>query len=198
MNFREEINKFIPSNEQEEKDKKEIIRCIDKYGDIILLRDNNIGHITSSGFIMNKDLTKVLMIHHNLRNLWSWTGGHADGERDLLKVAIKEAMEETGLKNIIPLSKEIASIDVLPVVAHLRRGEYVPDHCHFSVAYIIIASEDEELILNIEETSDVRWFDLCEFNEKNFSNYDLYLYEKLIKKAKFMHNKEKEVVVNYN
>ena len=49
--------------------------------------------MTSSGLIFNKNLDKILMVHHNIYNTWSWTGGHADGEDDLLKVAIKEAKE---------------------------------------------------------------------------------------------------------
>ena len=49
------------------------------------------------------------MIFHKIYNSWSWTGGHADGDSDLLKVAIKEASEETGLKNIKPISKDIFS-----------------------------------------------------------------------------------------
>ena len=47
---------------------------------------------------MNKDKTKVLMIYHNIYNSWSWTGGHADGDEDLLYVAIKEAKKKQVLK----------------------------------------------------------------------------------------------------
>ena len=57
--------------------------------DDVLVRDNEIAHITSSGFIVNKLRTKVLMIHHNIYNSWGWTGGHADGDEDLLYVAMK-------------------------------------------------------------------------------------------------------------
>jgi len=63
---------------------------------LFLLRDNEIAHITSSGFILNKSLDKALLIHHNIRNVWAWTGGHADGNSNLLEVAIQEAVEETG------------------------------------------------------------------------------------------------------
>ncbi|EPZ55371.1 NUDIX domain protein [[Clostridium] sordellii ATCC 9714] len=77
--------------------------------------------MTSSGFIVNKNRDKVLMIHHNIYNSWGWTGGHADGDSDLLHVAIKEAREETGLKNVRPITNEICSIEILPVSAHVKK-----------------------------------------------------------------------------
>ena len=97
MNWIESIKNYIPYNDQEIKDKDLIMECINKFDDI-LTRENSIAHITSSGYIVNKDRSKVLMIYHNIYQSWSWTGGHADGDYDLLHVAIKEAKEETGLK----------------------------------------------------------------------------------------------------
>ena len=115
MNYKEAILAYQPINEQEEAEKRVILEYINEYPDTVLLRENEKGHLTSSGFIMNKDLTKVLMIHHNIYNSWAWTGGHADGDEDLLYVAMKEAKEETGVVEIEPLMEEIASIDILPV-----------------------------------------------------------------------------------
>lgn len=83
--------KFVPTNEQEASDQKIILSYIQQYAHNVLLRDNPIAHITSSGFLMNKQLDKVLLVHHNIRNVWAWTEGHADGDSDLLHVAIKEA-----------------------------------------------------------------------------------------------------------
>ena len=102
MSWVDSVKKYIPYSEQEENDKEIIIRCFDMFDDI-LSRDNNIMHITSSAFIVNKNRTKVLMVHHNIYNSWCWTGGHADGEENLLLVAINEAQEETGIKDIFPV-----------------------------------------------------------------------------------------------
>ena len=66
MDFETEIFKFIPQNEQEYNDKKILLDYINRYKDNVLLRENKIAHITSSGFIMNPLLDKVLMIHHNI------------------------------------------------------------------------------------------------------------------------------------
>ena len=85
MKWIEQIEKYNPVDEQEKKDKEIILDFINKNDDV-LVRDNEIAHITSSGFIVNKSRTKVLMIHHNIYNSWGWTGGHADGDSDLIYV----------------------------------------------------------------------------------------------------------------
>jgi 8-oxo-dGTP pyrophosphatase MutT (NUDIX family) len=183
MDYIKEIIEFIPANEQEIQDKKIILEYIEKFTHNILLRDNEFAHITSSGFVMNESLDKVLMIHHNIRNTWAWTGGHVDGDTDFLHVAIKEAKEETGINSATPLTNNIVAIDILPVYGHMRRNKYVSAHLHLSVAYILIASEKETLIVNAEENSDVNWFSLDKINEDYFDEKDVYLYNKLIQRA---------------
>ena len=63
--------------------------------------------MTASAWVVNKDRSKVLMVYHNIYNSWSWLGGHADGETDLLAVAIREVREEAGIANVYPVSEEI-------------------------------------------------------------------------------------------
>lgn len=145
MDYIKPIVDFSPANEQEVQDKKVILDYIEKFPHNILLRENEFAHITSSAFIMNQSFDKALMIHHNIRNAWAWTGGHVDGDSDLLHIAIKESKEETGIKTLTALTKEIVSLDILPVVGHMRRNKYVSAHLHLSVAYILIADEKEEI-----------------------------------------------------
>ena len=90
------IENYNPYNEQEEKDKQTMLKYIHTF-DNILTRENEFGHFTASSWVVNKERTKVLMIYHNIYQSWAWTGGHSDGEADLLKVAIKELKEETGV-----------------------------------------------------------------------------------------------------
>ncbi|GFZ29806.1 NUDIX hydrolase [Clostridium zeae] len=189
MDFIEQINRYIPKNEQEEEDKRVILEYIKQYPHNILIRDNEFAHITSSGFIMNKSLDKALMIHHNIRNTWAWTGGHADGDGDLLHVAIKEAKEETGISNVAELKGEIASLDILPVYGHYKNGKYVSAHLHLSISYILIADETETLIVKEDENSAVDWFTIDKFTSEYFDANDVYLYNKLIATAKKMNSK---------
>lgn len=185
MNYIEKIERFQPKNEQETSDKKLILSFIRQNPDV-LTRDNGIAHITSSGFIMNEALTKVLLIHHNIRGVWAWTGGHADGDDDLLAVALREAKEETGIKHIHPLSSDIASLDILINYPHRRRGVFVSAHLHLSVSYILIAEESDQLTVKPDENSAIEWFPTDYFTEENFHPTDVYLYNKLIDKAREM------------
>ena len=148
-----------------------------------MLRDSEIAHITSSGFILNKSLSKVLMIHHNIRKTWAWTGGHADGDSDLLAVATREAFEETGV-NVTPISTNIASVDVLAVSRHFKNNKYINAHLHLSIAYLFSADEEETLVVKPDENSGVEWFPIGKINEELFTDRDVYLYSKLINQAK--------------
>ena len=181
MSLINSIKKYIPCNKQEEKDKEIILRCLDIFNDI-LTRDNEIIHITSSAFVVNKNRDKALMVHHNIYNSWCWTGGHADGEEDLLLVAINEIKEETGVENIFPVSDAIYSLDVLPVFAHIKKGNYISSHLHISVAYLIEADENEPLIVKPDENSDVKWIPIDEIDAYSNEPHMKKIYDKIVAK----------------
>ena len=92
----QEILKFKPSCNQEEKEKEVILKYIETFPNI-LLREKEFAHITSSGWILNKTHDKTIMAFHKIYNSWTWTGGHADGDDDFVGIAIREAEEETGI-----------------------------------------------------------------------------------------------------
>lgn len=183
MNWIDSIKEYTPCNEQEEKDKEIILDCAELFDDI-LTRKNEIAHITSSAFIVNRTRDRVLMVHHNIYNSWSWTGGHADGEEDLLGVAIREAMEETGLKSVFPISTNIFSLDILTVLGHTKRGRYVSPHLHLSAAYLVEADENEALAVKPDENSGVKWIPIDQINSYSSEPHMQKLYEKLVDKIK--------------
>ena len=86
---------------------------------------------------------------------------------DLSKVAIKEAKEESGLKDIKLLSNDIASIEILPVGGHIKHGEYVSAHLHLNITYFLVADENETLHNKADENSAVAWFDINEVVSKS-------------------------------
>ena len=183
MKYIQDIKKYIPVNEQEIKDKEIIIDFINKNEDV-LTRKNEVAHLTSSGFIVNKKRDKVLMIHHNIYNSWGWTGGHADGDSDLLEVAIKEAKEETGIRNVRPIIDDICCIDILTVKGHIKKGKYVAPHLHLSVAYVLEADETEEVKVKEDENSGVKWVDIDKVLELTDEEHMKDVYSKLINKSK--------------
>lgn len=184
MEYFNQIERFQPANEQEAADQRAMLAYIKRQGAHALLREDPIAHITSSGFVMNPQLDKVLLVHHNIRRTWAWTGGHADGDPDLLHVALKEAGEETGAAALTPLSREIASLDLLPVLAHQRKGCYVNAHLHLSVAYLLLCGEEEQVRPRLAENTAVAWFPTSYFTSDHFDPFDVYLYNKLIARAR--------------
>lgn len=184
MPYLAEIKAYEPSNEQEMNDKAVIIEYIENFRHNILTRENEIAHMTSSGLILNEKLDKILMIHHNIYNTWTWTGGHADGDANMLDIALKEAQEETGVHNIKPFSKNMASIDILPVYGHMKRGKYVSAHLHLNTSYVLIASEDETLVLNEDETSGVGWVEVDRLHEYSNEPYFIDVYMKIVNWAR--------------
>ncbi|MEM1483952.1 NUDIX hydrolase [Oscillospiraceae bacterium PP1C4] len=186
MHFIKEIEAYSPQNEQEYADRELILSLIDQFGDAVLTRNCRAAHMTSSGFIVNEQRDKTLMAYHNIYQSWAWTGGHADGESELLPVALREAMEETGITKVAAFSPEIASIDVLTVPAHIKRGKFVSAHLHLSVCYLLIAPEDQPIAAKEDENSGVRWLPLDRLAEFCSEPVMLPVYEKLIKKMRIL------------
>ena len=96
MDLIQEIENFTPWNEQEARDRTELLRRLQS-GEELYSRENAAAHLTASAWVVSPDRRRVLMAYHKLYDSWAWLGGHADGERNLLSVALREAREETGL-----------------------------------------------------------------------------------------------------
>ena len=184
MNYKEQIEKYIPYNEQEEKDKEIMLKYINTFDDV-LTRNNEYGHFTASAWVVNKDRTKVLMIYHNIYKSWAWTGGHADGDADLLYTAIREVKEETGIKNVKPIINDIFSLEVVGVNGHKKRGKYISSHVHLNLTYLLEADENEKLFIKEDENSGVKWIELDQVKEASTETWLIEnIYNKLNEKLK--------------
>lgn len=161
MNLYQQLQQYHPYNEQEANDCDVMQRLIEREPDIFV-RENRTAHFTASSWLLNKNHDKVLLVWHNIYRSWSWTGGHADGERDLLAVAVREAGEETGITAISPVRPDIFSLEILTVDGHEKRGVYVPSHLHLNITYLLEADESEALCVKPDENSGVRWFPIEE------------------------------------
>lgn len=142
--------------------------------------------MTGSSMIFNRERDKVLMVYHNIYRSWSWTGGHADGEEDMLFVARKEAKEETGVKTLKVLGKNaddgfLSAVDVLPVWGHVKKGRYVTSHLHLNFSYLFEAEEKDILRIKEDENSQVAWLPVSELKTKVTEPDMIPVYKKLIR-----------------
>ena len=176
--IRKNIESYVPRDAREEKDKQQILRFIDSFDDV-LTRDNTLGHFTASSFIVNKDRTKMLAVYHTIGDGWAHPGGHADGEKDLLSVAMREAKEETGLVTSI-IDKKPFLLTVNPVAGHVKNGKYVSSHLHFDVFYLMEADDKAPLAFRKDESKGVKWIPFDEIDSESIANSMRPVIDKLI------------------
>ena len=157
MTLEEQLTAYRPFNEQEARDLPLMLDFL-RHGERPFERANETRHFTASAWVTNAARDRVLMIWHNVYRSWAWTGGHADGETDLLAVARREAEEESGVKGLRPVSEAPLSVEILTVDGHEKRGWYVPGHLHYNVTYLFEADAAQSLRAKPDENSGAGWF----------------------------------------
>lgn len=118
-------------------------------------RERLAGHVTASAWLVDRTRARVLLTHHRKLDRWLQLGGHADGDRDLARVALREAQEESGLDG---LSVEPSIFDLDRHWIPERRD--VPGHWHYDVRYIVRAGESEAYAVS-DESHDLAWRDIA-------------------------------------
>ena len=83
---------------------------------------------------------------------------HADGDGDLLAVALREAQEESGIVHVQPVSRKLFSVEILPVAQHRKHGRYVSAHLHLNATYLLECDASDALRIKPDENSGVKWF----------------------------------------
>jgi len=121
------------------------------------LRTHLPGHITGSAWIVNTNRTHVLLVHHAKLNKWLQPGGHADGDENIMNVALREAEEETGLTTFKTVYDSIFDIDIHPIPS---RKDF-PQHLHYDVRLLLETDKLYPPVVS-EESHDVRWIALQE------------------------------------
>ncbi len=180
MNLRKQIENYVPFDKDEKRVKEYLLKWIDTFDDV-LTRENEFGHFASSAFVVNKTRDKMLVVYHNIYDAWIFPGGHADGEEDLLSVAIREVEEETGLKTKV-LDSSIYAISSSPIIGHVKRGNYIPAHTHLDVIYLLEANDSLPLNYREEESKGVKWISFKETIGEDIVDFIRLVHKRLIKK----------------
>ena len=147
------LQNYFPENKEEQIFKEEILDFI-KANINCFERSLGIGHITASSWLVNADNSKVLLMHHAKLGKWFQLGGHCDGESDTLAVAIKEAQEESGINNIIPVSEEIFDIDIHLIPENPKEKA----HFHYDIRFLLKVNSNEKIVQN-RESKELRWIE---------------------------------------
>ncbi|MDD9335597.1 MULTISPECIES: NUDIX hydrolase [unclassified Candidatus Tisiphia] len=177
MNLRESIKNYVSNFQEEYKYKERMLDFLDNCKNPFS-RETKEGHFTASGFLLNSDKTKFLLMHHRKLDKWLQPGGHCDGNNNILAVAIKEAQEESGILEIEPISRQIYDIDV-----HLIPSNSIDqEHYHYDVRFLLKTVCNDYFVKN-SESNELRWIEFA-------SNYqELVLdnsVERMIKKYTLM------------
>lgn len=120
------------------------------------------GHLTGSAWIVSPDRTRTLLTHHHKLDKWLQLGGHADGEEDLLGVALREAREESGLAKVSAVNGDVFDVDRHWIPA--RKTE--PGHYHYDLRFMIEADPNEPLVIS-SESKDLAWVEVARVTTLN-------------------------------
>lgn len=122
-----------------------------------LSRSCSAGHITGSALVMHAPTAKLLLTHHRKLNRWLQFGGHGEGETDPAAIALREAIEESGLPDLRLVSPLPFDVDVHPIPA--RGAE--PEHFHLDLRYLAYTERPDEIAASAE-SHEIRWFSFDE------------------------------------
>jgi 8-oxo-dGTP pyrophosphatase MutT (NUDIX family) len=109
-------------------------------------RSLTIGHVTGSAFVVDLERRHTLLTHHGKLDRWLQLGGHADGDSHVLRVALREAAEESGLAGVRPVHEQIFDIDIHLIPA---RGAEAA-HDHYDVRFLLEADRAAPLRITSE------------------------------------------------
>lgn len=120
-------------------------------------RNNAIGHVTGSAWLVDFYEKNFLLVFHRKVGLWLQCGGHAETETDPLEIALRETREESGIEPIIPIKKEIFDIDIYRFTG---RGRF-PAHNHYDICYLLKVTQPDVPLKLSHESVAIRWFSVA-------------------------------------
>lgn len=143
------------------------------------------AHVTGSAWVVNPDRSRVLMMHHKKLNQWFQPGGHADGDADIVRVALKETEEETGIsaEDIKLVDGSIFDVDIHSIAPYGND----PEHEHIDVRFLLEV-DDSIAVPGNDESHEVLWIDLINVSHYN-RNRSTY---RMLEKTRAMRNSIKQ------
>jgi 8-oxo-dGTP pyrophosphatase MutT (NUDIX family) len=166
-----QLGLYRPADPHEERMRARILNFVQQYPDCFR-RTLRVGHVTGSAWVINRERTHTLLVHHRRLGKWLQPGGHAEDESDALAVAVREAEEETGLR-VRPVSAAIFDVDAHAIPE--RKKE--PAHVHYDIRYMVEADMTARVVVSPESRA-VEWVRLSQVAAMNTDESVLRLVRK--------------------
>jgi len=159
------LDEHVPADQKEADDIQHIRELMEENANLLNMNCEN-GHFTGSALVVDLKESRFLLHLHKKLNRWFQFGGHPDFETDLSQVALREAIEETGLTDLyyFPTSHQVKPLDIDVHVIPERKGQ--PEHPHLDFRYVLVTNKPNQLFAEREdESANFKWFSFAEVEE---------------------------------
>ncbi len=146
------LERYVPMDERDDAQRRRIEAFVREHPECFQ-RSLAHGHLTGSAWLLDSTGQRVLLTHHRKLDRWLQLGGHADGDPNLLEVALREAREESGIHDIRPLSEEIFDLDVHPIPRTAAHAA----HLHFDIRFLLQVCGCDDFVVS-DESHALGWF----------------------------------------
>lgn len=142
------------------------------------------GHIVASGFVYAIKEKKFLLLYHNDLKKFLYPGGHIDKDDDsILKAAIREVREETGLSELEIFKvngNKIIPLDIDTHIIPYNERLNLPEHYHFDFRYVFLIDKISDIKIDTKEISNYKWVSYEELREERSYGIVIKKIEKLL------------------
>ena len=158
-NLLDQLRQHSPSDGAERQHVEATVRLVESEADCFARTTFSPGHVTASAFIVDSG-GRLLLHHHRRLDRWLQMGGHDEGEHDPMLAALREAREDSGLRDLLPIHPHDGILDV--DVHRIPAGKNEPEHLHHDVRYLLATRSPECIAFDATESRALAFFSFDE------------------------------------
>lgn len=155
------LSSYRPSDARQIEARDRLLEWIERYPDDAHSRTRLEGHLTASALVLNFERTHALLTHHKKLGRWLQLGGHCDGDANLPRAALREAIEESGIREL-EIDPAVLDLDIHAIPARAHE----PEHLHLDVRFLVHAPRGAREVLS-DESHALAWISPAELGGLN-------------------------------